>query len=185
MPDALFGQRVDETVVAGPLEARERRRGQAVRVERIRRDLAGAHDVGDDALAEALVVLADDGCLVHAGMAHEPLLDLERMHVLAARDDHVVDAADEVEVAVGVELPEVAGEVPAVPDLPLVGVGPLPVAGERLVARERAGHLAHLARRDDLGLGDAPSARARRGGCGRSARRARRSPAWRADRRGS
>ena len=82
-------------------------------------------------------------------MAHEPLLDLERVHVLAARDDHVVDAADEIEVAVGVELPEIAREVPAVPDLPRIGVGPLPVAREGLVAGERAGDLPDLARRDD------------------------------------
>ncbi len=113
--------------------------------------LRAADDERDHALSQALVRLADDGGLVDAGVAHEPLLDLERMHVLAARDDHVVDAPDEVEVAVGVELPEVAGEVPAVPDLALVGVGPLPVAGERLVAGERAGHLADLPRRH-LGL---------------------------------
>ena len=72
-------------------------------------------------------------------MAHEPLLDLERMHVLAAGDDHVVDAADEIEVAVGVELPEIAWEVPAVPDLPRVGVGPIIPAVARYVLSFRGG----------------------------------------------
>jgi hypothetical protein len=74
------------------------------------------------------------------------------VHVLAARDDHVVDAPDEVEIAVLVELPEIAGEVPAVADLARVGVGTLPVARERLVARERAGDLPDLAPRY-LGVG--------------------------------
>ena len=68
-------------------------------------------------------------------MAREHVLDLERMDVLAAGDDHVVDPAVDPEVAVVVEATGVARVVPAVADRLRVGVGPVPVAGEGLVAR--------------------------------------------------
>ena len=79
-------------------------------------------------------------------VAREHVLDLERMDVLAARDDHVVEPAVDPEVAVLVEVAGVAGVVPAVADRLRVGVGPVPVAGERLVAREVRADLAVLAR---------------------------------------
>ncbi len=69
-------------------------------------------------------------------MAGEDVLDLDRMDVLAAGDDHVVQPPVDPQVAVGVEVPGVAGVVPAVANRLGVGVGPVPVAGERLVARE-------------------------------------------------
>ena len=73
-------------------------------------------------MAEPLVGRADDRDLAHAGMAREHVLDLERVDVLAARDDHVVEPAVEPEVAVLVEPADVAGVVPAVADRLLVGV---------------------------------------------------------------
>ena len=64
------------------------------------------------------------------------------MDVLAARDDHVVDATDDPEVAVLVDPADVARVVPAVADRLLVGVRPVPVAGERLVRAHVAEDLA-------------------------------------------
>ena len=84
--------------------------------------------------------------LAHPGVAREHVLDLERMDVLAAGDDHVVDPPVDPEVAVGVEVAGVAGVVPAVANRLLVGVRPVPVAGERLVAREVHADLAVPAR---------------------------------------
>jgi hypothetical protein len=69
-------------------------------------------------------------------MAGEHVLDLERMDVLAAGDDHVVDATLDPEVAVLVDPAGVAGVVPAVPNRLLVGVRTVPVADESLVRGE-------------------------------------------------
>ena len=43
----------------------------------------------------------------------EEFLDLPRVHVLAAADDHVLDPADDIQVAVGVHDGEIAGVHPA------------------------------------------------------------------------
>ena len=94
------------------------------------------HHDGDDALAEALVRRSDDRDLVDARMRGQHVLHLERMDVLAARDDHVVDAPVEPQVAVLVEVTRVAGAVPAVPHRLRIRVGPIPVARERLVRPE-------------------------------------------------
>ena len=109
-------------------------------------------DAGDHALAEALVDSADDGDLAHARRPGEDVLHLDGMDVLAAGDDHVVHTPDDPEVAVLVEPPDVACVVPAVADRLLVGVGPVPVAGERLVR----GHVA-----EDLAFALAGSSRRR------------------------
>ena len=47
------------------------------------------------------------------GMLEQHLLDLARVDVLAAADHHVLDAADDVDVAVRVHHAEVAGVHPA------------------------------------------------------------------------
>ena len=101
-----------------------------------------ADDDCDDPRAQSLVGSADHRHLAHPRVAREHVLDLHRVDVLAARDDHVVDPAVDPEIAVGVEMPGVAGVVPAVADRLGVCVGPVPVAGERLVAREVRADLA-------------------------------------------
>ena len=121
------------TVLARPLEARERR-GEAVGVELLGRR-APDHDRRDP-LAPALVGDPDHGDLLDARVRGEDVLDLERMHVLAPRDDHVVDPAVEPEVAVLVEVPRVPGRVPAVADRLRVRVGSVPVAREGLVGAQ-------------------------------------------------
>ena len=144
LPDGLFGSSSTKRYSRGRLKRASVVGGEAV-ARRARRRSPRGDDERDDALAEPLVRLADDGDLAHAGMAREDVLDLERVDVLAARDDHVVDAAVEPEVAVLVEPPDVAGAVPAVADRLRVGVGAVPVAGERLVGGQVAEDLAVLA----------------------------------------
>ena len=146
LPRRALRQLGDEAVLARALEAGERVGGEAVRVELVRGHALVGDDVGDDALAPAVVGRADDRDLAHARRAREHVLDLDRMDVLAARDDHVVDAADDPEVAVLVEPADVARVVPAVADRLRVRVRPVPVAGERLVGAHVAEDLA-LARR--------------------------------------
>jgi simple sugar transport system permease protein len=78
-------------------------------------------------------------------MQRQAALDLDRRHVLASRDDQVVDAAGDEEVAVPVEVPGVAREIPAVAQRLGVGVGPAPIALERFVSGNQRDDLAFLA----------------------------------------
>ena len=77
--------------------------------------MAGPHD--DDrlhGLAPALVGHADDGDLLDLTQRRDHVLDLARVEVVAAADDHVALAVDDRDVAVGVAPPQVAGRRPAV-----------------------------------------------------------------------
>ena len=68
-------------------------RGQAV---------VGRDDVGDHQLTPARVGQADDGAVADPRMLVQHLLDLGRVHVLAAGNDHVVLAADDRHVLIGI-----------------------------------------------------------------------------------
>ena len=57
---------------------------------------------------------ADDRRLEHARVAVQDVLDLLRVDVLPAPDDHVLHPVDEHEVAVAVEVADIAGVQPAV-----------------------------------------------------------------------
>ena len=86
-------------------------------------------DRGGDELAPSGVGQTEDGGFEDGGVRVEDVLDLGGEDLLAAGDDHVLLAIDDVEVALGVEGREVAGAEPAV-DEGLGGlVGTLPVAG--------------------------------------------------------
>src|SRR4051794_8199810 len=111
-------------------------------VEGLRRNGGGALDEGRDDLAPALVRKADHRDLRYGRVQRKAALDLHRRHVLAARDDHVVDPAGDKQGAIGVEVAAVAGEVPAVTQRLRVGIGPLPVTLEGLVACEMRNNLA-------------------------------------------
>src|SRR5580693_3656835 len=102
-----------EHILLRTLEAGEPGR-PAVRVERIRTllPLRGLHE-GDQLLTPAIVRHADDGHAVDRRRTGQHVFDFLRIHVLPARDHHVVDAADYVKLAVLVEPAEIAGEVPA------------------------------------------------------------------------
>ena len=84
-------------------------------------------------LAPAVVGRADHRHLVDARVAREHVFDFERMDVLAAGHDHVVEPAVDPEIAVVIEVAGVACVVPPVPNRLCVGVGTIPVPLERLV----------------------------------------------------
>ena len=69
-------------------------------------------DEGADALAGGLIGRADNGCLGNAGMTDQCRLDLCRRDPVARHVHHVVDAAEQPDVAVGVDARPVAGEIP-------------------------------------------------------------------------
>ena len=118
-------------------------------LEGLRRQCAGGHDEGHHTLAPFFVGLADHRHVLHAGVAGQHVLDLDRVDVLAAADDHVVDAPGNPEVTLGVDPAHVAREVPALAQRPSVGVRTVPVSRERLVRFEARDDLAL-----DAGLGD-------------------------------
>ena len=97
-------------------------RGHVVRAER------GAlmrHDPGADLLAEPPVRDAEHLRLPDVGMAEEVILDLARIDVLAAADDHVLHTPDDAAEAVLVKRRQVAGMHPSVDN---ALAGPLTVA---------------------------------------------------------
>ena len=128
--------------------------------------VAARHDDGVDDLAPTLVGDAEDGRLEHGGVGVEGVLDLGAVDVLAAGDDHVLGPVDEVQVAVGVEVADVAGAVPLAVEHGLGRLlGLVPVPGHHVRALDH--DLADLA-------GRRPAARRRRRCAGR-----RRAPAGR------
>src|SRR5499427_8464826 len=91
-------------------------------------------DVGVDALALDVVRVADDGGLRHLGMRHQRALDLGGAKPMAGDVDHVVHAAGDPVVAVGVTAAAVAGEV-------FAGIGlEIGVDEALVVAVDRAHH---------------------------------------------
>ena len=71
-------------------------------------------DDRDDAFAEIAVRRADHRRFLHAGLLVEQHLDLLRIDVVAARDHQVLGAADDRDIAVGIDLAEIAGDEEAV-----------------------------------------------------------------------
>src|SRR5207247_660732 len=120
------------------------------------------HDEGGDDLAAGLVGKPDHPALADVGVTEQRLLDLGPGDVIAGRDDHVVVASLEPEVAVGVLDEGVAGDVP-----PLLDVRPLPVVGQVTASGRaldgqssgRAGRLRVALRVEDAGdvPGDGPA----------------------------
>ena len=121
---------------------------------------AAQRDVGDDRLPGRRVVGADDGRLGDRRVRHEGALDLGGRDAVAADVHHVVDAAEQPEVAVVVELGAVAGEVAAGEPAPVrvavaLGIAPdaaqhrRPRVGEREVAAAMLDVVAVVV--DDLG----------------------------------
>src|SRR5690348_18321378 len=85
-------------------------------------------------------------------MSVEELFDLARIHVLAPANDHVLDAADDVDVAVGVHRGEVTGVHPARRvDRLACRLVVVPVAAHHDVAA--AAQLTRYAARDDRARG--------------------------------
>ncbi len=108
-------------------------------------------DDGVDGLPPALVRQPEDRGFEHGRVLVERVLDLDRVHVLAAAHDHVLGPVDEEQVALVVQVAEVARPVPALVQGLGGGLRVLPVAGHH--ARTAHQHLADLARRDALVVG--------------------------------
>src|SRR5688572_25450564 len=70
-------------------------------------------DGGGDGLTPERVGQGEDASLADGGVGAEHALDLCGIDVLAAGDDHVVTAVEDVEVAVGVEVAGVTRVQPA------------------------------------------------------------------------
>src|SRR5205085_7064158 len=110
-----LGDLAYEHHTARPLERREVGGAATEYIERLEREPGRlGHDERHHALSPLVVRLADHGHVAHVRMPRQHVLDLHRVDVLAAADDHVVHAAGHVELAVGVQPAHVAGEVPAV-----------------------------------------------------------------------
>ena len=114
LPRALRGSSSTTSTCFGTLNP-----GKALACQRPQRLRVGGgarigHDDGDDHLAEIRVGPSDDRRLEHAVEAVEDLLDLLRDHVQASGDDEVLGASDDLEIAIGINVPEVAGDEPAV-----------------------------------------------------------------------
>ena len=86
--------------------------------DRIAASVTAAPGPGDDdrrhPLAEIGVRNPDDGAFEHAVDRVDMVLHLLRIDVEAAGNDQILGAADDVDVAVGVDLPEIAGDEIAV-----------------------------------------------------------------------
>ena len=78
-------------------------------------------------------------------MQRQAALDLHRRDVLAAGDDHIVDAPGDEQIAVAVQVAGVAGEIPAVPQRLGIGIGAAPIAFEGLIAPQQGDDFAFLA----------------------------------------
>ena len=97
------------------------RHGRAEPLARVAEELQASASLGAEArlqrdeslhrFADDRVGLADDAGLGDRGVLHQRALDLERADQMAGGLDDVVGAPDEPEVAVGVALRQVAGQV--------------------------------------------------------------------------
>src|SRR5262245_16041918 len=119
------------------------------------------HDKSHHLLAPVLMGKADDGGLIDRRMSQQNLLHLPRENVLAAGDDHVVLAIDQIEIALIVEPAEVAGGEPLAPHRFFHYPGQVEIAGEHQVRRaveltDDAGcaRLAVVIQDTDLGRGE-------------------------------
>jgi hypothetical protein len=140
--DGRLWNRFDKDKLAGPLEAGEAGLSAELLKFAFRDRRASLHEGRND-LAPLFIGKTDDGHLGNRRMQGKIALDLDRRDILAAGDDHVVDAARHEQVAVLVEVTRVAGEIPALAQRFRVCVGTSPITFERLVARQQ---------RDDLAL---------------------------------
>ncbi len=110
----VAGEVVDDVHLARPLVV-----GEAFGAEReqlVDRELATGthHHECADVLAEHLVRYSDDRGLLDVGVLEQHRLDIGRVDVVAAADDQVLLAADEVQEPVLVEVAEVTAAQPAV-----------------------------------------------------------------------
>src|SRR2546421_8419665 len=107
------GELVDELDVAGDLEVGDLAPAELPELLRCGGGVLPEPDPGHDLFAVLGVGNANDLYVAHVGVRVEELLDLARVDVLASANDHVLDPADDVDVAVLVHGGQVAGVHPA------------------------------------------------------------------------
>src|SRR3954447_2066868 len=126
----VLRERVDEHVILRPLEARDFTEAQLVELAR----LHVPDHVGDDDLAPFGVRPADDRSFAHAAVLEQHLLDLTRIDVRAARDDHVLGPIFQRDVTVRIEHADIARVQPAAAQRLRGRIGIFPVARHDHVA---------------------------------------------------
>src|SRR5262249_37236043 len=147
--DGRLRGRLDKDVASWPL-ATVGARAAAELIELVGLHQAATLDEGGNDLAPALVRDPDHGHLGDRGMQRQAAFDLDRRDVLAAADDHVVDAAGDEEIASIVEITRIAGEIPAVAQGLAVRVRPPPIAFEGVIALKQCDDLALFAGGGDV-----------------------------------
>ena len=144
LPVGLRGSSAITSTLLGTLKPAMRSRAQAITLAGSTRVAGPRHAHRLHRLAPGGVGHADHRHVGHVGVAVDRALDLGRVDVLAAGDDHVLHPVVDVDVAVGVHVAGVAGVHPAVGGLGAGGgLGLLPVAQH--VVRRAGDDLAHLA----------------------------------------
>src|SRR5437879_4941180 len=119
----VLRQRVEEHVVLRPFEARDF--GEAQRVELSGTDVTD--HVGDHDLAPLGMRAPDDGRFAHGGVAQQHLFHLARIDVRATRNDQILGAVFQRQIAIRVEHPDIASMQPAAAHGHGIGVRVTPV----------------------------------------------------------
>ena len=94
------------------------------------------HDDRGHLLTELPMGHPDDGHVGHGRVLEQNGLHLRAVHVLATTDHDVLEPVDHVDEALVVDVPQVAGVEPAVPERLGRGLGPVPVAASDAGAPE-------------------------------------------------
>src|SRR5919106_449367 len=163
----VLGQRVDEAVVLGPLEAGDMGKAVGIEIGGSALRAGRCHDECDHCLAPPGVRLADHRHLGDRRVAQQHLLDLARVDVGATRDDQFLGAIAQRQKTVAVDRADVAGVQPAAAQRrgARFGVAPIPAhhavaahqdladlaRGERPIVLVRDHDLDHRLRRADRG----------------------------------
>ena len=114
LPVAFTGNSSRNSTKRGTLKFAISPRAHSMISRRLDRRTGLEHDERLRDFAEAFVGNADHGDLRDARMAQHQVLDLGGIRVEPADDEHVLDAPDDAQVAVGVDRAEVAGVQPTV-----------------------------------------------------------------------
>ena len=112
----VFRESCDDADQAGDLEPRQPLAGEAPELLDVDLVLRPRNNRGGDVLTEPRMRNRKHHRFGHVGVAHQGILHLPRRDLLSTAIDDVglVDAAEQEEIAIGVEVTEIAGPEPAV-----------------------------------------------------------------------
>ena len=109
LPTGLSGSEDAMAIVRGMSSSGQARRQERPQLLDVDRLAWPQHDLGVDILTAVRIGDADDGGHQHARVGAQRRLDLRRVDVAVVAADRVLDAIEDVDVAIGVDAPEVAG----------------------------------------------------------------------------